>query len=91
VVADNGGGIFDHLPLAALGTWLTWLGGAVRVSLAGLAAAHGLDHRHAATGEDFAAVVGQAFATGGPWIVEVPIDRRISLACWSAYWAAAAI
>lgn len=94
VVADNnGGGIFDHLPFAALDAacyergWVAPSG----VSLAGLAAAHGLGHSRPASCADFAAALDLALAQGGPWLVEVPIDRRDSLARFRAYWAAAEI
>lgn len=95
VVMDNGGGgIFDHLPLAATvdgalfeRAWVAPAG----LDLAGLAAAHGLGHRRAATLAALRAVLAEAFRAGGPWLVEVPIDRRQSLEAFHRYFTAAAI
>ena len=93
VANNNGGGIFDHLPLAAVDAaslergWVAPSG----VSLAGLAAAHGLGHIRPASIDDFAAALDRAWARGGPWLVEVPLDRLDSLARFRAYRAATGI
>jgi 2-succinyl-5-enolpyruvyl-6-hydroxy-3-cyclohexene-1-carboxylate synthase len=93
VANNNGGGIFDHLPLGAVeeGCFERGWTAPSDASFAALAALHGLEHRRAATRDELAAALDRAFARGGPWIVEAPLERRDSLARWSAYWAAAGI
>jgi 2-succinyl-5-enolpyruvyl-6-hydroxy-3-cyclohexene-1-carboxylate synthase len=95
VVMDNGGGgIFDHLPIAAgiepalfERAWIA----PPRLDFAGLAAAHGLGHRRPETVAALRAVLAEAFRAGGPWLVEVPIDRKHSREAFHRYFTATAI
>lgn len=90
VMNNGGGGIFDHLPFAAAGAdwyergWVAPQG----VAFAGVAAAHGLGYRRAATVPELAAALEGAFAAGGPWLVEVAVDRHESRRRFEAYFAA---
>lgn len=115
VMNNGGGGIFDHLPLAAIrhapGTppvppqgFLSpegeiaredlferaWIA-PPRIDFAGLAVAHGLTFRHAPTCATLATTLKTAFGEGGPWLVEVPVDRAESLVRFNAYLTAATL
>ena len=87
VMNNGGGGIFDHLPLAAVGGELFergWIA-APGLSLAGLAAAHGLHHARAATRGELAAALVAALRQGGAWLVEAAVDRHTSKGCFDAF------
>lgn len=82
VVMDNdGGGIFEHLPLAqALPKDLLargWLA-PPKVEFTALAAAFGLHYAEAANREQLATEFARAFATGGAHLLRVIIDREAS-------------
>lgn len=87
VMNNGGGGIFDHLPLAAIGAddfgrgWVA----PPRIDFAALAAMHGLSFRPASTRMALAAALETAFGEGGPWLVEVPIDRAGSKVRFERY------
>lgn len=87
VMNNGGGGIFDHLPLAAVGGELFergWIA-ASGLSLAGLAAAHGLHHARAATRGELAAALAAALRQGGAWLLESAVDRHTSKGCFDAF------
>ena len=90
---NGGGGIFDHLPLAAVGendferAWIA----PPRIDFAALAVAHGLTFRHAPSCAALTAAVETAFGEGGPWLIEVPIGRAGSLARFDAIFAKAGL
>lgn len=93
VMNNGGGGIFDHLPLAAIErahfekAWIA----PPRLDFAALAAAHGLAFHRASTCAALAAALETAFGEGGPWLVEVPIDRAASKARFDAFFAQAGL
>ncbi|MDP2810226.1 MAG: 2-succinyl-5-enolpyruvyl-6-hydroxy-3-cyclohexene-1-carboxylic-acid synthase [Rhodocyclaceae bacterium] len=76
----SGGDIFDRAWIAP-----------PHIDFAALAVAHGLTFRHAPTCAALAAGLASAFAVGGPWLIEVPVDRADSLARFDAYLSAAAL
>ncbi len=86
VFNNGGGGIFEYLPQAALpefsAGWLT----PQAVDFASAARTFGLAYRSCATAEDFATHLAQALAAGGPYLIEVTVDRAASVAAHRAYW-----
>lgn len=87
VVMDNGGGgIFEHLPLAqALPDELLkrgWLA-PPKVDFRALTAAFELRYAEAANREQLATELAHAFATGGPHLLRVIIDREASRAAFA--------
>lgn len=99
VVMDNGGGgIFDHLPLGALGSMPGTVGefyerawiAAAPTGFPELAAAHGLEYRRALTMAEFRSSLDEALGVAGAWLIHVPIDRARSLERFSRYLAACA-
>lgn len=88
VLNNGGGGIFDHLPQAALAEFETaWLT-PQRLDFAAAAAAFGIRHVRADTLAGFRQALDEAIAGGGPRLLEVTIDRAASLAAHRAYRAA---
>lgn len=89
VLNNGGGGIFSYLPQAQLEdferAWLTPLD----LDFTHAAAMHGLAHHRAACAADFPAVLGRALG-GGAHLVEVMLDREVSVSRHRAYWAAVA-
>ncbi|MBI4754994.1 MAG: 2-succinyl-5-enolpyruvyl-6-hydroxy-3-cyclohexene-1-carboxylic-acid synthase [Betaproteobacteria bacterium] len=88
VVMDNGGGgIFDHLPLGALGAMAETVGefygrawiASAPTDFRALAAAHGLVYRRALTMADLATSLNEALGAAGAWLIHVRIDRARSL------------
>ncbi|MGB0126341.1 MAG: 2-succinyl-5-enolpyruvyl-6-hydroxy-3-cyclohexene-1-carboxylic-acid synthase [Rhodocyclaceae bacterium] len=92
VVAINngGGGIFSYLPQAALGdferAWLT----PPDVDLGLAASAWGIAHCRVNAVPEFSAALRAALARGGPHLLEVVVDRQVSVAGHRDYWAALA-
>jgi len=91
VVPNNGGGgIFSYLPQAGLEEfergWLT----PTDLDFSHAARMYGLEYRKVECSEDFAAAFAAALAHDGPDLIEVTVDREISVARHQVYWAAVA-
>lgn len=87
VVSNNGGGgIFEYLPSRVLpefeAGWLT----PVAVNFAAAAAAYGVSHRKVSSLAECRAALAEAFAAGGPWLIEAVVDRQASVALHRRYW-----
>lgn len=87
VVSNNGGGgIFEYLPSRALPEFETgWLT-PVALDFAAAAAAYGIKHRRAETLVKCRAALAEAFAAGGPWLIEAVVERNASVARHRRYW-----
>ncbi|EXI67203.1 MAG: 2-succinyl-5-enolpyruvyl-6-hydroxy-3-cyclohexene-1-carboxylate synthase [Candidatus Accumulibacter adjunctus] len=90
VINNGGGGIFEYLPVATLPeferAWLT----PQAVDLVAAAAAFGVAGERCASLGGFTTALRRALQRGGPTLLEVPIDRRRSVAQHRAFWQAAA-
>lgn len=88
VLNNGGGGIFGYLPQAGLEdferAWLT----PTELDFSHAARMYGLDYQRVEGGEDFAAALVAAQQHDGPDLIEVMIDREVSLSRHKAYWAA---
>jgi 2-succinyl-5-enolpyruvyl-6-hydroxy-3-cyclohexene-1-carboxylate synthase len=89
VVNNGGGGIFEYLPQARLPEmerlWLTPTG----LDLARVAGLYGLGFRRVTGGADLEAELDAALDAalgGGPWLLEVVVERTASVAAHRAYW-----
>lgn len=89
VLNNGGGGIFEYLPQSQLAdferAWLTPLG----LDFAHAAKMYGLGHQKISRAEDFQPALTTALA-GGAHLIEVMIDRALSVARHRAYWMAVA-
>lgn len=89
VLNNNGGGIFSYLPQSQLEeferAWLTPL----NLDFSHAAALYGLTYHRVAGAADISAVLAEALS-GGAHLVEVMLDREISVSRHQAYWAAVA-
>jgi len=90
VLNNGGGGIFSYLPQAGLEeferAWLT----PTELDFSHAARMYGLEYRKVECGEDFDAAFAAALAHDGPDLIEVTVDREVSVARHKAYWAAVA-
>jgi len=90
VLNNGGGGIFSYLPQSGLEEfergWLTPTG----LDFSHAARMYGLDYRRVERGEDFAAALVAAQQHDGPDLIEVMVDREVSVIRHKAYWAAVA-
>jgi len=88
VLNNGGGGIFSYLPQAELEeferAWLT----PVELDFSNAARMYGLDYQRVKSGEDFAAALVAAQQHDGPDLIEVMVDREVSVDRHKAYWAA---
>ena len=89
VLNNGGGGIFEYLPQSQLEdferAWLTPLG----LDFAHAARMYGLGYQKISPAEDFPAALDTALA-GGAHLIEVMIEREVSVARHRAYWTAVA-
>lgn len=89
VLNNGGGGIFEYLPQSQLEdferAWLTPLG----LDFSHAARMYGLTYRKVAEIADFSQALTEALA-GGSHLLEVMIDREMSVSRHQAYWAAVA-
>ncbi|MBL8393448.1 MAG: 2-succinyl-5-enolpyruvyl-6-hydroxy-3-cyclohexene-1-carboxylic-acid synthase [Candidatus Accumulibacter sp.] len=90
VINNGGGGIFEYLPMANLPeferAWLT----PQRLDFRAAAECFGLAYRRTCSLVELRAGLAQALQEGGPWLLELVLDRRVSVARQRAFWAAAA-
>ncbi|MCM8613496.1 2-succinyl-5-enolpyruvyl-6-hydroxy-3-cyclohexene-1-carboxylic-acid synthase [Accumulibacter sp.] len=90
VINNGGGGIFEYLPMATLPeferAWLT----PQKLDFVAAAAAFGVAGERCASLGGFACALRRALQRGGPTLLEVPIDRRRSVAQHRAFWQEAA-
>lgn len=90
VLNNGGGGIFSYLPQSGLEEfergWLT----PTELNFSHAARMYGLEYRKVESGEDFDAALAAALAHDGPDLIEVTVDREVSVARHKAYWAAVA-
>lgn len=90
VLNNGGGGIFSYLPQVGLEEfehgWLT----PTELDFSHAARMYGLEYRKVESGEDFDAALAAALAHDGPDLIEVTVDREVSVARHKAYWAAVA-
>lgn len=88
VLNNGGGGIFSYLPQAGLEdferAWLT----STELDFSHAARMYGLNYRKVETGVDFDVALAAALEHDGPDLIEVTIDREVSVARHKAYWAA---
>jgi 2-succinyl-5-enolpyruvyl-6-hydroxy-3-cyclohexene-1-carboxylate synthase len=88
VLNNGGGGIFSYLPQSELEEfergWLT----PTELDFSLAARMYGLDYRRVEKGEDFAAALVVAQQHDGPDLIEVMVDREVSVSRHEAYWAA---
>lgn len=89
VLNNGGGGIFEYLPQSQLDdferAWLTPLG----LDFTHAARLYGLDYQKISRAADFPAALASAL-TGGAHLIEVMVEREISVARHRAYWTAVA-
>jgi 2-succinyl-5-enolpyruvyl-6-hydroxy-3-cyclohexene-1-carboxylate synthase len=89
VLNNGGGGIFEYLPQSQLEdferAWLTPLG----LDFAHAARMYGLGYQKISAAADFRAALATALA-GGAHLIEVMVDREISVARHRVYWTAVA-
>jgi 2-succinyl-5-enolpyruvyl-6-hydroxy-3-cyclohexene-1-carboxylate synthase len=89
VLNNGGGGIFEYLPQSQLAdferAWLTPLG----LDFAHAATMYGLGYQRISLAEDFQAALASALA-GGAHLIEVMVERDVSVARHRAYWMAVA-
>ncbi|MDP2878259.1 MAG: 2-succinyl-5-enolpyruvyl-6-hydroxy-3-cyclohexene-1-carboxylic-acid synthase [Sulfuricella sp.] len=87
VLNNGGGGIFSYLPQAGLEEfergWLT----PTELDFSHAARMYGLDFRRVENGADFDAALALALAHDGPDLIEVAVEREISVNLHRAYWA----
>jgi len=90
VLNNGGGGIFSYLPQAGLEdferAWLT----PTELDFSHAARMYGLEYQKVECGEDFDAALAAALEHDGPDLIEVTVDREVSVARHKAYWAAVA-
>jgi 2-succinyl-5-enolpyruvyl-6-hydroxy-3-cyclohexene-1-carboxylate synthase len=93
VINNAGGGIFDYLPQAALPAaeferaWLT----PQNIDFSAAARCFSLHYARSETLANFTTTLEHALAKGGATLIEVVIDRSVSVARHRAYWDAASI
>ena len=90
VLNNGGGGIFSYLPQAGLGDfergWLT----PIELDFSHAARMYGLEYQKVECGGDFDAALAAALGHDGPDLIEVTVDREVSVARHKDYWAAVA-
>ena len=90
VLNNGGGGIFSYLPQSELEdferAWLT----PTELDFSHAARMYGLEYRKVECGEDFDAALAAALENDGPDLIEVTVDREVSVSRHKAYWAAVA-
>ena len=90
VLNNGGGGIFSYLPQAGLEeferAWLT----PTQLDFSHAARMYGLEYRKVECSGDFDAALAAALEHDGPDLIEVMVDREISVACHRGYWATVA-
>jgi len=90
VLNNGGGGIFSYLPQVGLEEfergWLT----PTELDFSHAARMYGLEYQKVKCSEDFDAAFAAALAHNGPDLIEVTVDREVSVARHKAYWAAVA-
>ncbi|WP_244648034.1 MULTISPECIES: 2-succinyl-5-enolpyruvyl-6-hydroxy-3-cyclohexene-1-carboxylic-acid synthase [unclassified Lentimonas] len=76
LVNNNGGGIFEHLPVAAMDAdFEQYFATPQRVQIDQLCAAHGVAHQQVADWEQFVAAI-SSLPEQGVRVIEVPTDRK---------------
>jgi len=91
VVLNNaGGGIFGYLPQARLPEFETYWLAAPAASIAHLCRAHDVPHRRVDSLAALDAALAAAWTDGWRGVVEIVVDRAVSQARLTAYWAAVA-
>jgi 2-succinyl-5-enolpyruvyl-6-hydroxy-3-cyclohexene-1-carboxylate synthase len=89
VVNNGGGGIFDYLPQATLPeferAWLT----PQSIDFAAAAQTFGVTYEQAETLERFKSALARALDQGGATLIEVSIDRPLSVELHRRYWRSA--
>jgi 2-succinyl-5-enolpyruvyl-6-hydroxy-3-cyclohexene-1-carboxylate synthase len=90
VLNNGGGGIFSYLPQSGLEDfergWLT----PTELDFFHAARMYGLDYHHVENAEAFDAALASALAHEGADLIEVQVDREVSVARHRDYWAAVA-
>ncbi len=90
VLNNGGGGIFSYLPQAGLEdfkrAWLT----PTDLDFSHAARMYGLEFQKVESGENFNAALAAALEHDGPNLIEVTVDREVSVARHKAYWGAVA-
>jgi 2-succinyl-5-enolpyruvyl-6-hydroxy-3-cyclohexene-1-carboxylate synthase len=90
VLNNGGGGIFSYLPQSGLGdferAWLT----PTELDFSHAARMYGLEYQKVECGGNFDAALAAALEHNGPDLIEVTVDREVSVARHKAYWAAVA-
>ncbi|BAN34211.1 hypothetical protein SCD_n00362 [Sulfuricella denitrificans skB26] len=88
VLNNGGGGIFSYLPQAGLEEfergWLT----PTDLDFSHAARMYGLDYQKVKCSDDFDAALAAALEHAGPDLIEVTVDREVSVAGHMTYWAA---
>ncbi len=79
VLNNGGGGIFEHLPQAALSQFETYWLTPQRIALENAARLYGVAYRAVRQGRDFVPALQDALARPGVTLVEIFVDRRASL------------
>lgn len=90
VLNNGGGGIFSYLPQSELEdferAWLT----PIELDFSHAARMYALEYRKVECGEDFDAALAAALEHDGPDLIEVTVDREVSVSRHKDYWAAVA-
>lgn len=90
VLNNGGGGIFNYLPQSGLEdferAWLT----PIELDFSHAARMYGLEYQKVECGGDFDAALAAALEHDGPDLIEVTVDREVSVARHKDYWAAVA-
>jgi 2-succinyl-5-enolpyruvyl-6-hydroxy-3-cyclohexene-1-carboxylate synthase len=88
VLNNGGGGIFGYLPQSGLEEfergWLT----PTDLDFSHAARMYSLEYRRVESGDDFAIALAAALAHDGPDLIEVTVDRAVSVSRHKAYWEA---
>lgn len=90
VVDDDGGGIFEYLPVAGgeRGVFERCFATPPRVDIAAACAAFGVPCETVLTPLALEGALGEAIGAGGVRAIRVPVDRASNTAAHRAYWAA---
>ncbi len=83
---NSGGGIFGYLPQSKLDSYKQYWSTPIEVSFQHAAATYGIEYQKCHTAEAFAERLAAAISRSGPQLIEVTIDRDLSIQQHQAFW-----